>query len=109
MNINIKATGTTLTPALKNIISEKLSILNKFLKSEHKLHVEVEYNHKHKSGQVYRAEITIMPEMYYAEARGSEAYEALDLVVPKIKDQLTKHKDKMISERRRQGAKAKRG
>lgn len=107
MNITIKASGTTLTLALKNIIKDKISILDKFLKSEHKVHVEVECDSKHKSGQIYRVEIMIKPEMFYAEARGQEAYEALDLAIPKIKEQLTKKKDKVISARRKEGAKAK--
>ena len=103
MNLTIKATHTSLTPAIKNIIGEKFSSLETFLKSQHKLHVEVEVDTKHKSGLVYRLECTIKPDGFFAEARGSDAYEALDLLVPKIKEQLAKSKDKKISQRRKLG------
>jgi putative sigma-54 modulation protein len=100
MNIIIKATQTTLTDSITNAIHEKLEPLEKFLKPEDKVHVEVDAESKHVSGEVYRAEIIIQPHGYYAEAGGSDFYEALDKVVPKIKQQLIKEKDKQISERR---------
>ena len=101
MNINIKATNTTLTPAIKKDIQDKMAKLSKFLRPEDKIHVEVEVEKKHKSGLVQRAEITIRPHGHYAEARGVDFYAALDLAIPKILEQLAKKKDKMVSERRR--------
>lgn len=107
MNINIKATNTTLTPAVKEAVEEKFASLEKFLKSEDKIQVEVEANKKNKSGELFRAEITINPHGYYADAGGSDLYEAIDLLVPKIKEQLVKQKDKKVSDRRKLGAKIK--
>jgi ribosomal subunit interface protein len=101
MNINIKATNTTLTDAIKSIITEKLESLEKFLKEEDKLRVEVEVDKKHKSGLIFRAEIDIQPKGQYAEARGTDFYEAWDLVIPKIKEQLVKAKDKTLDKRRK--------
>lgn len=100
MNIIIKATQTTLTDSITNTIHEKLESLEKFLKPEDKIHVEVDAESKHVTGEVYRAEITVQPRGYYAEASGTDFYEALDKVIPKIKQQLVKEKDKQISERR---------
>ncbi len=109
MNLTIKATHTTLTESIKNVITEKLATLETFLKSQHKLHVEVQVDKKHKSGQIFRVECTVKPDGFYAEATGMDAYEALDLLVPKIKEQLAKEKDKKISLRRKLGNKVKRG
>ena len=101
MTINIKATKTTLTQGIRDYIDEKITTIQKFIKSEDKIHIELEVDKKHKSGLVFRAEIDIRPHGHYADARGSDIYEAIDLVVPKIREQLTKLKDKKISLRRR--------
>ncbi len=101
MNINIKGTGTSLTDADKKYINSKLEVLEKFVTESDKIFVEAELEAKHKTGLVFRLEITVNPPQYYAEARGNDFYEALDLAVPKIKDQLVKQKDKRISLRRR--------
>lgn len=101
MNLNIKATKTTLTPAIKTAIADKLSALEKFLRPEHKVHVECEVSTKHKSGKIFRVEVDIQPSGHFADAHGSDFYEALDLLIPKIKEQLVKAKDKRISARRK--------
>ncbi len=98
--INIKATNTTLTPSIKEFIAEKLESVSKFIKEEDKIRVELETNKKHKSGLAFRAEIDIQPHGHYAEARGSGFYEAFDLLLPKIKEQLAREKDKRVSLRR---------
>ncbi len=43
MNINIKATNTTLSPSIKGFIEEKLQTLSKFIREEDKIHVEIVY------------------------------------------------------------------
>ncbi len=103
MNITIKATNTTLTDAIKDTVHQKLSSLEELLKPEAKIHVEVEEDTKHKSGLFSRVEIQIAPYSYYAEANGNDFYEAMDLVMPKIKQQITKTKDKRLSLRRSLG------
>lgn len=103
MNINIKATNTTLTDAIRNTIETKLSAIEGFLRPEDKIHVEIEEETHHKTGQFSRVEINIAPHGFYADATANDFYEAIDLAIPKIKQQLSKHKDKRISLRRRIG------
>ena len=100
MNINIKATKTTLTPAIKSYIDEKLETIEKFTRPEDKIHVEIEVSKKKGEDKGFRAEIDIQPHGHYAEAFGADVYAAMDLVVPKIKVQLAKLKDKKVSMRR---------
>ncbi|PIR96536.1 MAG: ribosomal subunit interface protein [Candidatus Doudnabacteria bacterium CG10_big_fil_rev_8_21_14_0_10_42_18] len=100
MNITIKATKTTLTPAIKKFINEKLQSLDKFIKQEDKIHIEVEVNKKHQKGPIYRAEIDIQPHGYHAESYGEDFYAAMDMLIPKIFEQLTKRKGKNLAKRR---------
>lgn len=103
MNLNIKASKTTLTPSLQADIESKLSVLEPFLRSEHKVRVEIEARASHSTSEEFRAEISIQPDGHYAEASGSDMYEAIDLLIPKIKQQLTREKDKKVSLRRKLG------
>jgi putative sigma-54 modulation protein len=103
MNIIIKATNTTLTDAIRQTIEAKLSSVEPFLRPEDKVLVEIEEDTKHKSGLFSRVEVNIAPHGYFAEAVGNDFYEAMDLVLPKIKQQITKQKDKRLSLRRRIG------
>ena len=103
MNITIKATNTTLTDAIRSNISGKLEVLQKFLRPENNIHVELAEDIKHKSGEFFRVDVSISPSGVYARARANDFYEAIDLVLPKLTQQLSKNKDKKISLRRKLG------
>ena len=100
MKLNIKATKTTLTPSITEYIEGKIDSLENFLKPEHKVRVELEVDKKHKSGELFRVEIEIMPNGFYADARSDSFHRAMDLALPKIKEQLVKEKDKKLAKRK---------
>lgn len=104
MSINIKATNTTLSDALRQDIYDKLSVLDDFLKPEDNIYVEIEVDTKHNSGDICHVDINIQPHNQYAKAQASDMYAAIDLVIPKIREQLAKKKDKQVSLRRKVGA-----
>jgi putative sigma-54 modulation protein len=107
MNLTIKATNTTLTTTIKAFINDKLSILERFLKEEDKVRIELEANKGDKDGLNFRVEIDIQPRGHFADAKATDFYAAMDMVLPKIKDQLVKSKDRKISERRKAARKFK--
>lgn len=107
MNIIIKAKNTTLTSSINQFVEAKLSVLEQFLKEEDKIRVELEVDKRDKDGLHSRAEVDIQPRGFFADARANDFYEAMDLVMPKIKEQLVKSKDKKISKRRNAARKLK--
>jgi len=101
INISIKGTRIKLSEADQEYIETKIKTLGRILGPSDKVFAEVQMDAKHKSGLVFRMEISVNPPEFYVEARGNDFYEALDLALPKIKEQLTKQKDKRVSLRRR--------
>lgn len=104
MKINIRTAKTSLTPAIQQSVESKFAPLEEFIKPEDTVYVEIEANASHNNEQQYKVEASIKPAGHYADSVGSDMYEALDLLIPKIRQQLTKEKDKRVSLRRKLGA-----
>ncbi len=91
MEINIKATGIELTPAIREYLETKIASLGKFLDFDSgNVLVEVEIGRvteHHRSGEVFKTEInlTVAGELTRVDAIEADLYAAID----KAKDELS--------------------
>ncbi len=109
MNITLKGTNLTLTPSVKQYVNDKVGNLGKFIvASEAK--VELERDRHHQSGLIFRAEVMLIVggKVMRAETRAEDIYAAIDLVIPKLKEQIGKFKDKKQTLARKGARSAKR-
>ena len=109
MNINIKATHVDLTPSLKEYIEEKIGNLEKYIVAG-EAHVEIARDKHHKTGLVFHSDVNLYvgDKIMHAEAEAEDAYAAIDLLIPKLKEQIGKFKDKKQTLQRRGARSAKR-
>ena len=110
MIINIKGTNLDLTEPLKTYALDKFGALGKYLKGEVHTKIELERQRKHQSGNVFRAEclIVVGGKDIRADAVSEDIYASIDLVIPKLKEQINKFKDKRDTLRKRGARSAKR-
>jgi putative sigma-54 modulation protein len=109
MIISIKGTHLDLTPSIKEYVEEKIGGLEKFIAAL-EAKVELERDQHHHSGLVFRAEVTMIVggKIMRAEALSEDIYASVDLVIPKLKEQIAKFKDKKTALIRRGARAAKR-
>lgn len=98
MNISLKGTHVDLTPSIKEYVEEKVGALEKFMPGL-EARVELDRDQHHNTGEVFRAEVTMLAgsKDIRAEASSPDMYASIDLVIPKLKDQILKFKDKKNS------------
>jgi len=112
MNINIKATNTELTPAIRDYVEKKVTSLEKFIsKYGENAQVQVEVGkttHHHNKGDVFRAEMNVSlagnAYQFRAEAETIDLYAAIDMAKDELERELSRFKGKRESLYRR-GAK----
>jgi ribosomal subunit interface protein len=99
MNINLKATGIELTPAITDYAHKKIGALEKYLNEKSKdavFRVEVgkTTNHHHKGGDIFKAEVNVSGGglNMYAVEEAADLYAAIDLVEAELKRELTSEK-----------------
>ena len=109
MNIAIKATHLDLTPSIQEYVEEKVGHLEKFI-SVLEGKVELDRDQHHHRGDVFRAEIMLVMagKLMRADAEAGDIYSAVDLVIPKLKEQIGKFKDKKQTQERSGARKARR-
>lgn len=112
MNINIKTTNITLTPALSEHIDKRLEKISKLLQSDSAAKCDVEVGRTsghHNKGDIFRAEIHIVGshKNLYSSTEQSDLYTAIDIVRDGIIREITGVKEKSTSRLRRGGARVK--
>lgn len=109
MNISIKATNLDLTPSIKQYVEEKIGNLGKFIVAQ-EAKVELARDRHHQTGAVFRAEVTMIVggKIMRADHSSEDIYAAVDLTIPKLKEQIAKFKDKRQTMQRRGARSAKR-
>lgn len=109
MNINIKATHLELTPSIKEYVEEKIGNLEKYFQTQ-EAHVELSRDTHHKTGLVFRADINLIAgsKIMRAESEAEDVFAAVDLLIPKLKEQISKFKDKKQTLARRGARSARR-
>ena len=101
--VKIKATGTTLTPALTEYVEQKLgrAVLVKVVPEDKIQSVEVEIGKfiKQNHGDVFRAEINLIVDGkdYYVETVAEDLYAAIDMLKDEILQTLNNQKHKQES------------
>ncbi len=112
MNINIKTTTISLTPAISEYVEKRLRSIESFLQDDPTAQCDVELakttNH-HKHGDIFKAEVHIVAKdtNIYASVEKEDLYAAIDVVKDEVVRKLKSSKDKRQSLVRRGGAQVK--
>ena len=108
MNIQYKGTNFKLTDSIKGYVDEKIGNLGKFIDAT--AHVELSKDKHHRTGDVYTAEVNLNVggKLMRAHHSSGDIYSSIDLVIPKLKEQISKFKDKRQTLARRGARSAKR-
>lgn len=110
MKINIKATNTTLTPAITEYVNKKIDALQKFTgQNDDSLMADVEVGvttHHHNSGNIFRAEVNLFAKgkQFRATCEDADLYAAIDKVKDELAEELRSHRKKEVGMFRRGGA-----
>lgn len=96
MQISIKGTNFDLNPSVKNYVNEKIGNLEKYLGKIDQAKVELERDRHHNTGDVMRAEVMLIAggKVMRADVSSEDIYASIDMVIPKLKEQISKFKDK---------------
>jgi putative sigma-54 modulation protein len=103
MNIQIKGTNLELTEALKSYVNDKIGHLSHYSEEIMAARVELETSSHHQSG-FFRCEVNLdMPGMQVLRAEHTDAdlYASIDLVVPKLRTELERHKGRVHGQDRK--------
>ena len=98
MRIKIKATNLELTPAIKEYVENKMTMLDKYLGGLGPVLCEFEVDlttHHHLKGKIFRAEanLSFPGQMLRVEKTEKDLYKAIDKVKDHLAPMIKKHKE----------------
>ncbi len=105
MNLNIKATGLDLTPAIKEYAQKKMDKLEKYLGNfkvmSAKLEMEKTTRH-HVKGEIFRAEanLVVNGDLLRVEKTEKDIFKAIDKVKDHMELMIRKYKDKILDRKK---------
>jgi ribosomal subunit interface protein len=99
MKIQTKATQITLTPDVENYLQKKLAAVEKYVQGREEALVAAELgrmSEHHKSGNVFRAELTLYIKhgTFRAVAEAADLYAAIDEAKDELVKELKSHRSK---------------
>jgi len=102
MKLQIKATGTKLTPAIREYIELKMEMLNKYLGDVKVTNCdfEIELTTKHhQKGDIFRAEVnlSVPGDMLRVEKTEPDLYKAIDKVKDHLVRSIKRYKEKKLA------------
>lgn len=98
MKITFYAKNLKLTPEIGDYVRSKIESLEHYIKNVLDCKIELDYASGQRTGLVYRCEVNMRVPKYYlirAEETGHDIYEAIDLVISKLKKEIEKYKEKI--------------
>ncbi len=101
MRYQISGKGKTIKDSVKDAIREKIDKLSKYLSDDTLVHVTLS---EFKGKDVIEVTIPIKKTLLRAEERGDNLYRTIDDAVDTLEKQLLKHRKKLISRHKNQGA-----
>lgn len=99
--ITISGKDFDLTESLKEYVELKLGRLARFAHGAERIGVELDVDHGHQSGALYRVEVWVYfpGETIQAGEKAEDMHAAIDLVYPKLERQLVDRKEKLLDQR----------
>ncbi|MDE2213329.1 MAG: ribosome-associated translation inhibitor RaiA [Patescibacteria group bacterium] len=110
MHYNLKATGITLTPEVREYLDKKLTHLDRLAtQPEMQLNIELQFSSA-ATGPKYRAEfnLSLGKELTRAEASGDTLHSTIDIAANELHRKLTRDKKKRLHRLRHMAVRAKR-
>ncbi len=95
MTISIKGKNLEVTTFLQMYVQRRMGQLEKFM---HPLeaHFFFDRDPHHHAGLIFQAEVNLIAggKVMHAEARAQDTYEAVDLLMPKLKEKISRFKNR---------------
>ncbi len=97
MHYNLRGTGVSITPEIRNYLEKRIRPLDKHVKDIDATRIDVELQYRESEAKMYRVELMLHDgAIYRAEALGEQLYEAIDLAVGELSRVMTQGKKKRL-------------